>query len=846
MSKNDNGIKQLTDLYHEQSNNFKTLFDFVDGSQTYRNFQDREDFIHGYPFIPYQFSLFQSAIQNLSMHSAFEGKHSSVGERSMLGVFQQVAIHIADHEVGQLATFDLMFEGISTALKSQIQKAIIQANNNLDNPFAIRVLKALFLIKYVKEFKSTLRNLCVLMLEDFNQDIPVLRKRVEQALNLLEQQTYIQRNGEEYEYLTDEEKDVEEEIKNTEIETTEVADELVKIVFDHIIKNRKIRYEDNGHDYFYTRKLDDRLHGREHELSINVITPFYENAESLDVLRGLSMARAELMVIMPPDDRLMRDITMYKQTEKYIRQNISTAQLDTVKGILENKGFQNRERYSGIQQSIKSLLGQANMLVQGGDVEIGGEDAASRIIRGFHDLIQRTYPNLSMLRGISYTENDVPNYLNNTQEGLFGNDATAMAESEQELLSFVQSNNRGGVRTTLKNLIEKFERKPYGWYYAAILSTLAMLCARGKIEVRKDGNILEEGELEKALLNSREHANVVLDPQIDFSASQVRNLKEFYEDFFDAPPQSSEAKVLGKDTGLAFQKVIDELNLLVVQSSQYPFLNSLVPTIEQLESINGKPYTWYLTELSNNEDELLDLKESVIDPVRKFMSGFQREIYASSKEFIQSQDANFAYINENDNDSINQIKIVLADPSCYKGDKIQNLKSQVDELKTTINKKIQEIRTETITKLDAMQSRMQSMNEYKTLAEEQSRQLDAPFSNLKDHINQQHLIAVINDSIRFFEEAGYQKLLKKMVDAATPIPKGSDQVGTGKGGKPAGKTSGQKGGVAEQEIEYIPTRKVIVDFDKAWLASESDVDGYIERYKDELIKLIKEGKRIQL
>ena len=72
---------------------------------------------------------------------------------------------------------------------------------------------------------------------------PQLRKTVEEALNLLEQQTYIQRNGELYEYLTDEEKDVEQEIKNTEVESTDVAAELEKIVFDHVIKNKKIRYD---------------------------------------------------------------------------------------------------------------------------------------------------------------------------------------------------------------------------------------------------------------------------------------------------------------------------------------------------------------------------------------------------------------------------------------------------------------------------------------------------------------------------------------------------------------------------------------------------------------------------
>ncbi|MBC7286108.1 BREX system P-loop protein BrxC, partial [Hoeflea sp.] len=339
LMKTEEGVRLLSDIYHAQSNNFKTLFDFADGSQTYRNYQDRDHFIHSYPFIPYQFALFQSAIQNLSQHNAFEGKHSSVGERSMLGVFQQVAIQIGGHEIGQLATFDLMFEGIRTALKSNIQRAIIQAENHLDGPFAIRLLKTLFLVKYVKEFKPTVRNLCVLMLDGFNQDLPNLRKRVEEALSLLEQQTYVQRNGELYEYLTDEEKDVEQEIKSTEVESSDVAAELEKIVFDHIIKHRKIRYDENGQDYPFSRKLDDRLHGREYELAVHVISPFHEHAENEQMLRTSSTYKSdELFVVLPADERLMRDILMYKRTEKYIRQNISITQQEAVKRILTDKG----------------------------------------------------------------------------------------------------------------------------------------------------------------------------------------------------------------------------------------------------------------------------------------------------------------------------------------------------------------------------------------------------------------------------------------------------------------------------------------------------------------------------
>jgi len=736
LMKNDQGMSLLSDVYHEQVNNFKTLFDFADGSQSYRNFRDRDHFIQSYPFIPYQFALFQSAIQNLSQHNAFEGKHSSVGERSMLAVFQQVAIQIRDHEIGRLATFDLMFEGIRTALKSNIQRAVLLAEKQLDNTFAVRLLKTLFLVKYVKEFKPTLRNLCVLMLDSFNQDLPQLRKKVEEALNLLEQQTYLQRNKDQYEYLTDEEKDVEQEIKSTDVETTEVAAELEKIVFDYVIKNRKIRYDENNQDYPFSRKLDDHLHGREYELTIHIITPFYEHADKEDILRMHSMGRDELLVIMPPDDRLVRDLLKYKKTEKYIQQNISNKQREAVKRILADKAFQNREGYPDLQEQVQSLLGKAKLFVAGHKIDINGEDPQARITAGFHELIKRAYPNLRMLRGITYTENDVAQCLKHSQEGLTGSDIGSLAESEQEVLAFIQSNNRGGVRTTLKTLIEKFERKPCGWYYAAVLCTLAKLCARGKVEVRTDGNILEEDQLERSLRNTHGHTNVVLEPQIDFTASQVRSLKEFYEDFFDSPPRSGEAKALGKETAIALHNLIHQIEPLASQATQFPFLNALTPVLETLKEHNRKPYTWYLTNLLRQEDALLDMKEQVIDPIRKFMSGPQKEIFETARHFIQAHEANFVYIEGGES---SQVSALLADPECFKGNRMQQVKTLVDVLQKKVAARIDEEIAKAKDSGNTLKSRLCAMSEFSILSSEQQDQINKPFGDLLETIERQKL-----------------------------------------------------------------------------------------------------------
>jgi len=842
LMKTEEGVRLLSDIYHAQSNNFKTLFDFADGSQTYRNFQDRDHFIHSYPFIPYQFALFQSAIQNLSQHNAFEGKHSSVGERSMLGVFQQVAIQIGEHEIGQLATFDLMFEGIRTALKSQIQKAVIQAEKQLDDAFAIRLLKVLFLVKYVREFKPTVRNLCVLMLDRFNQDLPALRKRVEEAVSLLEQQTYVQRNGELYEYLTDEEKDVEQEIKNTEVDSSDVAAELERIVFDHVIKHRKIRYE-NGQDFPFSRKLDDRLHGREYELAIHVISPFHENAESEYILRMQSMGRDELMILMPADERLVRDTLMYKRTEKYIRQNISITQQEAVKRILTDKGFQNRERYGELQQRVQSLMGKAKLFVAGADIEIGSEDAQIRVLRGFHELVSRAYPNLRMLRGITYAEADIAKCLRHSQQGLFGNDATSLAESEQELLAFIQSNNRGGVRTTLKNLLEKFERKPYGWYYAAVLCTLANLCARGKVEVRADGNLLEEDELERALRNTHGHGNVVLEPQVEFTASQVRALKEFFEDFFDAPPRASEAKALGKETGTALQELMHQLAPLAAQASQYPFLTALTPVLETLKELTCKPYTWYLTELTRQEDALLDMKEGVIDPVRKFMSGAQKGIFDNARKFVQTEEPNFAYI---EGDEASQVIASLTDAECFKGNRIQQVKTHVENLQKKVAAHVDAEIAKARETVGGLKCRLCGMAEFSALSGEQQEQITRPFNEFIASIERQKLIAVIRDTLRRFEDSEYQRQLSQMTTYLQPAPTSKPAP------EPGGTASPDEGDNPtlpvnpKPRIEYVPSRAVKVSFGKAWLADETDVDCYLESMREALLGEIRKGKRIQI
>jgi len=846
LTKNDIGADLLKTVYDQQFNNFKTLFDFTEGGQHYQSFRDLEHFTYCYPFVPYQFPLFQSAIRGISMHNGFEGKANSVGERSMLGVFREVAMAIDNEPVGQLATFDRMFEGIRGALKSAIQSAINNAERHLGDAYAVRVLKALFLVKYVKEFKATLRNLNVLMLERFGEDMPAQRKKLEAALNLLEQQTYIQRNGELYEYLTDEEKDIEEEIKNTEIESADVIKELEILLFDGVIKQRKIRYE-NGQDYAYTRKMDDRSLSRESELAIHIVTPLSDNFDNLTVQRMQSMGRDELRVVLPADARFMQDLTLHKRTEIYIRQNSSTQQ-EAVKRIIDAKGFQNTERLADLQDRAKELLGKAHLIINAADVEATSSDGQVRILKGFYLLIETTYPNLRMLRDVPYSENDIGKHLRQAQDGLLGNDVTSLTEPEQELLAYIQSNARSGVRTTVKTLLERFERKNYGWYYASILCNLALLCARGKVEVRQDSNPLEGDNLERSLRNTNAHSSLVLEPQIEFSASQVRHLKEFFADFFDRPASSNEARSLARETIDAIKELEIELADLHGQKALYGFLSVLDGVMATLKEVASKNASWFLTDLSRASDSMLDSKEQIIEPLRRFMGSPQKAIYDQARQLVQEQEDNFAYV---DIGEVEAIKTLLTESKPWQGNRLQQAKPQLEGLQQAIANQLASEKATAVSRLAELELRLQGSDEYSGLKPEQQVQLAAPFVEAQQSIHGQKRIAMIRDQLRAFEENQYAQLLLILERMARPQPM-SAPVPPVQPPPAAGKSSIDSPSAPVEhapknaEPRLVPARTIKVGYSKPWLASEAELDDYLQQQREAWLKEIQAGNRVQI
>ncbi|MEO1263497.1 MAG: BREX system P-loop protein BrxC [Bacteroidota bacterium] len=826
LKKKDDAQKHLVAAFKKESAHLDTLLSFSDAGVQFKKYKSDVDFGNKFPFVPYQFDLFQQCRRSLSTHNAFQGKHASVGERSMLGVFQQVIQSIEKRDDKALVSFDRMYEGIRNELRGEIQSSIIMAERNLDNRFAVKVLKALFLVKYFHNFKTTKRNISVLMIDDIHVDLKEHERKVTEALNTLENQSYVQRNGDVYEFLTDDEKDIEQEIKSTDIDDSAITQLLRETFFDSIIGENKIKYIENKEYYPYTSKIDGTILGRERELKIEIITENFPDYTNITSIQSQTMGSTEMKMVLPSDAVFMKDLRMFLRTEKYVKQTQSTSNRPEVKRILVDKAQQNVERRRNIILIAKKLLASSTVYMNGSKHETGQTaDGKTRVVTCFQDLIKMVYPSLRMLGTTLFSEETIRSIILSRQDDLFGTDDQTMSEAEAEVLNLITRRKKQSERTYLNDLKNHFTRKPYGWYPNAIWSITAKLHKRGKIEVKQNANLLEDNDVLNSLINSSNYSNTLLEPQTDISPTLVKALQKTYSDAFDERCSAKEAK----DVANAFKSKLKEMhvetNQLLARKREYPFLSSLEEFAEKLERWSNKEYTHYLTKLPDFEDELLDAKEDLFVPIKRFLKGDRAKIYDAIRNLLNGDTSNLDYV---EGDNLVTLKNAVAHPKPYAGSLMRDAKSAMDELIKKVQLRIEEEKALAIAAIEKAQATLSSKYDFKGLEPEQQKQLTQPFQNEIDKLQNQKFIAVIRDVKVRATDNLLSRQLNEMVRLATPpAPTGQDAV-------------------AEATVQYIRFNQVKPAFPKTELTTESDVDEYVEALRKELKEQIKNNKRISI
>lgn len=828
--------KRLSQNFETEKAHLETLLSFSEVGVQFKGYRDKKDFANKMPFVPYQFDLFQQCRKALSNHNAFQGKHSSVGERSMLGVFQQVVKEIKTGNDKTLVSFDNMYEGIRNELKGEIQNAVIFAEKNLGNDFAIKVLKALFLVKYFRNFKATKRNISVLLIDDINIDIKKHEEKVDTALSLLENQSYVQRNADIYEFLTDDEKDVEREIKNTPIDDQAITNLMKEVFFNEIIKDNKIKYIENKQDYDFSNKIDGILLGREKELTIEIITEGVEDETTMTAHQMQTSGSSSMKMILPSDATFMKDTRMYLKTHKYVKQNNSTSNRIEVKRILQEKGQQNAERRRNLVLIGNKLLAEATVFINASKLDkTAASDGRMRVATAFQTLIKTVHPNLRMIGTSVYTEETIKTTLRSKQDELFGPTNNALSEAESEVYTLVNRRKKQSDRTTLLDLRGLLIAKPYGWYQNAIWVIVARLYKRGKIEIKQNSNLLDDEAVLNALMKSSNYGTTLLEPQAHIDPKLVDKLKKVFADAFDQTCSFKEAKDVANNFRDKLEQMRHEVNRLQAQKRDFPFYTALDDFSDKLNFLLRKNYDYFLNNLSEFEDDLLDAKEDILDPIRRFHNGEQAKIYSSIKTMLQSDTSNFDYI---EGEEYQLLKSLLDNDKPYLGNAIKDAKAAKDALADKVKQHIEIEKTTSINAISRLIEDLESKEEYQALDESAQAKITQPFQRLLHDLERQRNIARIRDIKNNAKERLFPQQLNEMVRLATPpepqYPTNDDS------GVPTSKV------VKEPKPHYVNKSIIRHKFVKTELRTEQDVDDYVEALREAYKEEINKNKRITL
>ena len=98
------------------------------------------------------------------------------------------------------------------------------------------------MIKYVKEIKANIENITSLMVSHVNDDRMALTQKVEDALKQLIRQTLVQKNGDIYVFLTDEEQEINRAIEAQNVDSSEVTAKVSEMIFDDLYAENKYRH----------------------------------------------------------------------------------------------------------------------------------------------------------------------------------------------------------------------------------------------------------------------------------------------------------------------------------------------------------------------------------------------------------------------------------------------------------------------------------------------------------------------------------------------------------------------------------------------------------------------------
>ena len=841
LAKREEVEAELKDVFTDKGDILKSQLTFTGCGMTLKSYKDGDDFCRNYPFAPFQFQLIQKIFEQIRKVGA-TGLHLAKGERSMLDAFQSAAKTAALQEVGVLVPLYDFYPSIESFLDTTVKRTIDQAAQKTSlEPFDIKLLQVLFLIRYVDEMKSTVDNLVVLCIDQIDADKLAFRRRIEDSLGRLEKETLINRTGDTYFFLTNEERDVSREVKGTDLASGEEATLLGDIIFNDVLKTKwKHRYSVNKMDFPFVGMVDMHPMGRrvEGNLVVSVISPLgddYEYFNDQKCVMESTNENGQALIRLRDDECLGRELRIYAKTEKYLRTKSDSGLPEPTKRILRDNAEENRQRRERLAFLIGQMLVEAGYFVAGQPLEQKAAAPGVALDNTLEYLITNTFTKMGYLKHLHLEpQKEIQSILRSNdiaQQTLALNMDEANPQAIDDLRNYVELCHKTSKQIVLHDMIEnRYANRPYGWPSMEVVMLVARQIVLGEISLVMEGSVLPLDKVYDALTTPNRWRKITIlkrhtpDPAMIQKARQIGKdvFSEIVPDGEDPCVTFLKAKLRSWETSLASYKPLAD-------TGNYPGQQEIVDCLSVVKSLLACDDSYkFIERFNERKSDLLELSDTfrdlehfyehqkpTWDKLRKACDRFQLN------RMELDQDAKAA-------PAIQRMQEILQQKEPYSNIKeAEGLITTVEAVNTTL---VSGRRSETLAKID------QNIAEVtKELAAAQADTLRStclgPLEKLRKQVERQESVAHITQA----EQAAVQA-----VDAAMSKIEEAAKKKQAEQKQPTG--SDPRKPVVKPRCVVKPAELVA----SGYLETTDDVNQFIDQLRQQLDQAIASGQRIQI
>ena len=846
LTKTDAAKAELRKEFTAKGDVINNQLSFVGNSVSLKGYKDADEFAAFYPFAPYQFTLLQKIFESIRKVGA-TGKHLSRGERSLLDAFQSAAVQNLNKSTDILIPLYDFYPSIESFIDGMAKRSIDEAPlNPALQKFDVQLLKAMFLIRYIPDIiKPNIDNLAALCIDEIDADKLALKRKIQEALDRLEQQRLVSRNGDLWFFLTNEERDVAREIGHVEVSAAEKSRLLAELVFDEIFNGQtKVRHRDTRADYEFNRLLDGAPWRQANQvLTFEVLTPLgdeYERLQSAKCILRSSEGNGRAIVRLGEGDRLDIELALYQQIEKYIISPKADQASASLKRILADRKEENRERRQRLVHQLSNLIAEGQFFAMGQSVVIKAVSPDKVLDDLLNYLITNTYSKLPYLK----VRQDDPqaeiravltaDSVTAPGLGLGGEEGNVLAIKEvRDYLNLAASQNR----VLLSDVVDRFAGIPWGWKpeWETVL-LIARLFMAGEIKLMLEGADLDPASAIEPLTKAARFKQVSILKRKTADATSLKRARDLYKDLFHKLGREEEDNLVA-DFRSRLGDWQSDLNGFVLTAStpHYPgnveIENALGRIAQQLAIRDSFAF---IEGLLAAKDDWLDVSEDIHDLVNFYKTQFSawRKLLSGLEQFADNRDA----LNREPQAASALTELIQIRDNL----KPYGLISKIEPLLatvTTVNEQLAKVQREKALqvideKIIEVQSRLTEVNASPDL----SNKALLGLQGLKKQLASQTSIAQILYLQTQAGEAMDEAFTLIEVSQVIPVPQGGGATPQG-----PGQTS------VPPPVKTTHVIRAAEFSSKTYLETEVDVDVYVEKLRAALLEAVRSGQiaRIQ-